>query len=496
MRKKYFFLLAFLCLQVAMYGQNHTHVYSKVIGGNAWAFPVSELTNFTSCQSAASLTVNGFNWAGWDVTYNVEVNGNIIATGLDGQFTYDLSAYLPVNTVRMLATSGDGWITMEATLTVTSAIDGMPVEPMASNVTVDYGSTPTFPAMLTGTGTTLKWYTLQNGDVASASPATNAAGIATYWVSQANSSGCESARVPVQVTVNAPENIAHLIDSQCGIVLDNVNSYVYSNLVAGAQAYRFRVTDVSTGEVLTKDYSLRNLMLSSMPFYKYNNQYRVEVAVKRSNAWSGFGLPCDVWTPMPFTKVKDSQCGTIVAKNDMIYADIVSLAKGYMFYVINMENGFDQTIESTTRAFSFSKIWNFMPGTAYSIQVAVKNADGNYLPFGPECFVTTAGASGNGELFKQAVAGKEANEDVQAAFKVTAFPNPFAQDFQLAVENAGMSDIDVKIYDMFGRLVESKIMAATEIGNSVLGASISASGIYNVVVTQGGNTQALRMIKR
>src|SRR5690606_12223600 len=45
--------------------------------------------------------------------------------------------------------------------------------------------------------------------------------------------------------------------SQCGITLAAVNSYVYANIVSGAQGYRFRVTNLSTNQVQSIDQLLR-----------------------------------------------------------------------------------------------------------------------------------------------------------------------------------------------------------------------------------------------
>ncbi len=492
----------FLLFQIGTYGQDHTHVYSKIVGGNAWAGTTDELTNFTSCQTTASIDINGFNWAGWAVGYTLQVNGTDVATGLSGSYTYDLTDYLPVNDVKLIATSGSGWIELSATLSITSPGASMPNStPIVSDVNYPtYGMTATpLTATLTGNGQTLKWYTLQTGDVASftaPTPSTTVSGTTTYWVSQADASGCEGVRIPVRVTVPAPLNIAHVSDEQCGGMLANANSYVYANLVKNAQAYRFRVTDMATGETQEKDCVLRNLMLSSMPFFRYAAQYRIEVALKRANTWSEFGLPCYVNTPTAFTSVRQSQCGSVIEhKSDYVYADIVPFAKGYQFSVMNWNTGSWQVIESATRSFSFNSVSDYIPGTTYSIQVAVKNTDGIYLPFGPECTVTTAGTAvntDNGELFKMADA-----ETVEAAFAVTAYPNPFSQEFSLSVDTASQSVISVKIYDMLGRLVEDKkYEAKAKRDEMTLGSGITGSGIYNVIVSQGDQVETLRMVKR
>jgi len=54
------------------------------------------------------------------------------------------------------------------------------------------------------TNNTLQWYTVPTGGTASTSapvPSTDVAGVTTYYVSQRNTNGCESTRIPIQVTV-------------------------------------------------------------------------------------------------------------------------------------------------------------------------------------------------------------------------------------------------------------------------------------------------------
>jgi len=489
------FLMLFLSLQVSMYGQDHTHVYSKTIGGNAWGGATNDMTGFTACQTSASVSINGFNWAGWPVTYKLMVNGNDVASGLSGAYVYDLTSYLPVNGISLVATSGSGWIELSATLSITSPTGSMPGSPIVSDVNVPtYGATSAaLSASLTGNATTLKWYTSQTGDVASfiaPTPDTTVSGTTTYWVSEADASGCEGIRVPLRVNVPAAVNIAHISDSQCGSVLASASSYLYANLVADAQAYRFRVTDLMTGQIVEKDCLLRSLMLSTLPIFRYGAQYNVEVAVKRNGSWSGFGLPCTVNTPMALTQV-GAQCGTTLArKSDYVYAQLVPYAKGYQFLVRNWNTGSVQFIDSLTRGFSFSSVSDYAPNTPYSIQVSVRNTDGNYLPFGPECMVMTAPGSNNSQTLY-----KMADGDKTPGFSVAAFPNPFTDSFSIDVQGGGNAEISVKVYDMLGRMVAEKHFEAGQ-KEMPLGESITAAGVYNVVVSQDGQTQTLRVIRR
>ncbi|ACT95408.1 Ig-like domain-containing protein [Dyadobacter fermentans] len=78
-----------------------------------------------------------------------------------------------------------------------------PAKPTVSNQSYEVGDDA---AVLTATGTNLKWYTDATTTTVLPSapkPSTTAAGITKYYVSQTNASGCESERAEITVTVTA-----------------------------------------------------------------------------------------------------------------------------------------------------------------------------------------------------------------------------------------------------------------------------------------------------
>ncbi|TCC87866.1 T9SS type B sorting domain-containing protein [Pedobacter hiemivivus] len=78
-----------------------------------------------------------------------------------------------------------------------------PGVPIVQNIAYCQGD----PAIaLVATGQQIKWYTGQTGGIplpAAPIPATTVAGVTTWWASQTNASGCESARIGLTVTINA-----------------------------------------------------------------------------------------------------------------------------------------------------------------------------------------------------------------------------------------------------------------------------------------------------
>ena len=272
-----------------------------------------------------------------------------------------------------------------------------------------------------------------------------------------------------------------IIPSQCGVTLDIYNRIVYATAVPGAQRYRFRVTNLGTNQVVVAENPLRHLFLRNLSIYEYDQAYDVEVAVRVNNVWSNFGAACTITTPVVTTQVRASQCGaTLATKLDIVYADNVSGVIGYRFKVTNQTTNSVQIIDRSTRAFQFNTVTDYSDATNYSIEVALLNADNTYLPYGAACIVTTPVTTG-----KLAV----------ISFDVVGYPNPFDTAFKLDVKSSSTNTINVRVYDMIGKLIEERQVNANEIDVFEVGSNY-AQGVYNVIVSQDDAIQTIRMVKR
>jgi hypothetical protein len=78
------------------------------------------------------------------------------------------------------------------------------------------------------------------------------------------------------------------------------------------------------------------------------------------------------------------------------------------------------------------------------------------------------------------------------AFDAVAYPNPFDNAFEVKVTSPSEKTVEVKVYDMTGRLIEAR---QGKEGDISLGENYP-SGVYNVVVSQDGQVKTLRVIKR
>ena len=98
------------------------------------------------------------------------------------------------------------------TNTYTVTVNATPTTPTVANTTISYcqNGNATALSATAAASHSLRWYTVATGGTGSATaitPVTSTAGTFTYYVSQANASGCEGPRVAITVTVS-PVSVA------------------------------------------------------------------------------------------------------------------------------------------------------------------------------------------------------------------------------------------------------------------------------------------------
>ncbi|MBF6640935.1 T9SS type A sorting domain-containing protein, partial [Flavobacterium sp. J49] len=143
---------------------------------------------------------------------------------------------------------------------------------------------------------------------------------------------------------------------------------------------------------------------------------------------------------------------------------------------------YSQYVDRPVKYVSLNQFTGLQPGVTYVITVAVEMF-GEFGPYGKDCAVTTP-----------AFAAKSTPAMV-TGFEATVYPNPFTTNFTLAVETSSQSSIDVKVYDMVGRLVDQRTVSVSELKKGILGDQYP-SGVYNVIITQDEVVKTLRVVKR
>ncbi len=290
-----------------------------------------------------------------------------------------------------------------------------------------------------------------------------------------------------QVDENCNLGLTSIQSAQCGAVLPKINTYIYANLVRYAQAYRFKVTDVESGEVQTIDRALRVFQITQLPHYRFDNTYQVEVDVKLNGTWqNNYGQACEINTPAVTTRLIDNLCNATLSSNrDYLYANLVPFASGYKFSVTDTTTEIQYVFERPIRSLQLSQIPELSYGKIYVVEVAVINTDGTPMPYGPLCFVQYSNQPENTTKLNTNESG----------FKVVSYPNPFNSNFTIEVAPTNNEPIRIKVYDIIGKLIEAKEYNSKETTTLNFGENYP-SGVYIVTVTEAENTQKIKMIKR
>jgi hypothetical protein len=281
--------------------------------------------------------------------------------------------------------------------------------------------------------------------------------------------------------------------SNCNTVVTALSDAVYANIVPFAGGYRFRITDPANAtNTQTLDRSIRDFKMTMITNFvvQYGKTYNVEVAVKNTDGtYMPFGGVCQVTTPVfPTTSLQDSQCEDYMIPNNstQIYAFSYPGAVAYAFLLTGPglpPAGVEVIKPVRTFALNDFAGAGLVPGATYNVKVRlIFNLADPAGPYGKTCTIVTPGAA-------------RVVESGKVPFDAVAFPNPFAENFNIDVTTSIDENINVKVYDMTGRLLETREVKVSEIESLHVGDRYP-SGVYNVIVTQGDNVKTLRVIKR
>jgi hypothetical protein len=290
--------------------------------------------------------------------------------------------------------------------------------------------------------------------------------------------------------VNSPDitsstGTLQLVSTQCGATLPSIATVIYTTAQAGATGYRFRITDVTpntTGSNLVqeKERSYHWFTLPMLTRYNYGSTYMVEVAVKTTGGYTGYGSPCYVNTP---ASPMLNSCGAVIpTSRTLVYTAITKSVTQYRFQVTRVSDQTARTFDTGRFWFSFKvNMPGYTPSVAYSVRVAVMTS-GTWSPFGDACEITSP-----------AIPRIDINAEFD--FNATLFPNPYSDQFNLLVNTDSDERISFRVYDMLGKLIEAEELDYTALETKEFGRNYPA-GVYNIIVSQGENMKTLRLIKR
>lgn len=285
--------------------------------------------------------------------------------------------------------------------------------------------------------------------------------------------------VPNSTSVNYPV---------CGSFLRDIWDTIFCFQIGSASGYRFRVKKggilIGTVDSNVNSFSMVSLGISNIDFAA---SYTIDVLLKLNGNWlpdTEYGTSCVIVTPPApgVSRISIPSCGS--STNNLwqsIFAIPIAGAQGYKFV---FDNGIRHREYITAN--SSMSIFNIpggpMVGTTYSIRVDVLY-NNSYEPGRETCTLTIL-----------PTATRLASEPI-SIFEVKSTPNPFTNHFNLNLNTSSEEPIEIKVYDMFGRSIAAYQDTVDNITNLVIGESY-ASGVYQIVVSQGTSAKTLRVIKR
>ncbi|WP_395052108.1 T9SS type A sorting domain-containing protein [Flavobacterium sp.] len=301
--------------------------------------------------------------------------------------------------------------------------------------------------------------------------------------------------------------LTQLQASQCGVTIAKINTEVFADNVSGANRYRWRFVSPNNLpntqlETLLRRFTFTELENLASGYVLYNTTYQVQAASRINGIWQPYGPICNVTTPsIPIANVN---CTIVTSSNIYLTTNpgqavtnqpspfntnyrfrLRRNGSNDLFYT-NGIIGFAQCQLKSSFFIDPSGINVLLPSTQYNISVAliINNTQiGNY---GPECSITTPGNVNKLSVYN--------GYNTINNFAI-ANPNPFTNNFNLKLANLNNEAVEFKIYDMFGKLVDSFNIIDSEIENLEIGNNYN-SGIYNIVISSSDNIFTQRIIKK
>jgi hypothetical protein len=323
------------------------------------------------------------------------------------------------------------------------------------------------------------------------------------------------------ITVFSPAvQLITLNSASCGATIASLASTLssYQGLNATGYTFRIRLNDANPTPVYAYSQSntrfvgantFTGLPLQYSTSYKVSVQYSFIDPITNLPTVSGYGAECTVNTPsIPLTNLASPSCGaTVNSITANIAAASAPYATGYQFRIrLLSDNGPTPSYYYTTQGSSrFSSLAAFQGitiayGTAYSISVQYSTFNGIstvWSGYGAECTVNTPSLA-----LPKMVSASESVSASASEFKAIAYPNPFSNNFNLAVEalnpdaeTSGNSIVNLKVYDMLGRLIEQKDVRVSDLETTSIGEQYP-SGVYNVIMSQDKTIETIRVVKR
>lgn len=331
---------------------------------------------------------------------------------------------------------------------------------------------------------------------------------ATWTLIGGDQNGCDSI-VTLNFTIWP---CTQLNDVSCDAVNVTMDGTTLRAINVNMPAYRFRIVGANNGgpgwvnNTYILDRPNRTMKFSQVPGSLWGQTYTIDVAVGDGNGNFGpFGSPCNVTTSaIPTSQLEAANCNSLNVDPavNLLAVNVVG-ATGYRFRV-NGAGVAPNTVISKTmgggamRKLKMNEVAGIISGETYTVEVAIRDALGNWGAYGISCTVTLIGLQN--VIVSEEIELIQTRKMNEGLFEVNASPNPYTDDFSLYIKYANKIEmINLSVYDMSGRLMEQIVINPEDIETTNqlvprFGKNFSA-GIYLIEVRQGSNQTVIRQVK-
>jgi hypothetical protein len=493
------------------------------VNGDTLVFSNNVLTNFATPSWATTNTNTVYN-AGTSGGAASDANFYNSFWGVDGNdSTQTLSQVNWVNIFAALGTTPDARLA-NGSSAGSGALYTNPkffsvAAPSVSTTSHTYcqDATATTLSATASTGNTLFWYNVATGGTALAgapTPSTTAPGTYSYYVSQKNANGDESARVSIVVTVNAlpatPIITANGATSFCtgGSVVLFSSSATGNTWSTNASTQDITVTSSGTYTVTVIDNngcsatsSATTVNVSNAPTPTVTSSATLacsgETVTLTSSAadsytWSNGDTTqsIEVTTSGAYSVVTTNTdaCNGVGTSNTINVTFTQSPSAQGSFSTSGNVVTFSNT---STGASSYS--WDFgdFTNSSASAPVHAYAANGNYT-------VVLTAINGNcTDTASYIVSITVSIEELMGVQSFEVYPNPASESAIVSFENIMGSSFNLQLVDQIGRVILSQNNIQS-LGSNFIGLDLTnlSEGMYSIQLTSNQNTISKRLVIR
>jgi hypothetical protein len=394
------------------------------------------------------------------------------------------------------------------------------VAPTVATTSFTYcqGASATQLSASASTGNTLSWYDVATGGTAlsgAPSPSTAAPGVYTYYVSQKNTSGDESARVAITVTVNAlpstPTITANGATSFCTGGSVELTSSSASGNVWSTNATTQAITVTSSGSYTVTVTDNNGCSASSnSTTVNVSNAPAPTVTASATQACSGDVVTLTSSTADSYAWSNGATTQTIQVSATGNYSVITTNADACAG--VGTSNTVSVTITATPTAVgSFSTNGNIVTFSNTSTGASSYSWDfGDFTNSSAAAPVHAYAVDGTYQVVLTAINGNCSDtaifnvvintvslEELMGMANLTVYPNPTSETAVVSFDNTLGNSFDIQLIDQLGRVTMSQTNVQSYGSNSITINLVNLSeGMYTVQLISNQNSISKRLIVR